>query len=214
MNNVRKELLKKAGVYFVTSTELSLGPTSEILRLYLNAGGRMFQLREKMMSRDELLQLSKYSRKIADEYGALFIVNDDVALAKMSNADGVHLGQDDMSVNEARQMLGDDLIIGVSTHNVEEVLLAQEQGADYINLGPIYPTKTKEHITPLGIAGLEKILPYVKIPFTFMGGLKENNIAPLLKYKPCALAMVTEISKAIDVENKVKSLISVCINSY
>lgn len=214
MVNTRINLLKNAGLYFVTSGELSSTPTIDVLKKYLKAGGRMFQLREKTMSSSDLLTLASACKKLAEEYDALFIVNDDVKIARAVKADGVHLGQEDMSVQEARKILGTDCIIGVSTHNIEEAILAQEQGADYINIGPVYPTQTKEHMAALGLTGIEKILPYVKVPFTFMGGLKEKNILPLLKYKPCAVAMVTEISKAADVEEKVKNLLSMCFNSY
>ena len=148
-----------------------------------------------------------HSRIIADRYDAVFIVNDDVELALAVGADGVHLGQEDLSVVAARKLLGKNAIIGVSTHNIEEAVAAQEHGADYINIGPVFPTQTKEHLSALGVSGIGNILAHVHIPFTFMGGIKEENMEQLLRYRPAALAMVTEITKAVEIEDKVLRLL-------
>ncbi len=203
--------LSKAGLYLVTSSEFSTLPVMEVLERFLKAGGKLFQLREKAFAREQLLETAKMARKLADQYGAVFILNDDVDVALAVNADGVHLGQDDMPIKDARKLLGNDLIIGVSTHNIQEAIAAQEDGADYINIGPVFPTQTKAHAKALGAEGIELILPYVKVPFTFMGGIKEENIPALLKYDPAAVAMVTEITRASDIESKVKKLLSISL---
>ncbi|MEI6079922.1 MAG: thiamine phosphate synthase [bacterium] len=203
--------LSKAGLYLVTSSEFSTLPVMEVLERFLKAGGKLFQLREKAFAREQLLETAKMARKLADQYGAVFILNDDVDVALAVNADGVHLGQDDMPIKDARKLLGNDLIIGVSTHNIHEAIAAQEDGADYINIGPVFPTQTKAHAKALGAEGIELILPYVKVPFTFMGGIKEENIPALLKYDPAAVAMVTEITRASDIESKVKKLLSISL---
>ena len=203
----KMEIFRKAGLYLVTSTELSNVPTLELIEIFLKAGGRLFQLREKTFSREQLIETGLRAKELADTYDAVFIVNDHVDVALAVGADGVHLGQDDMTVSAARELLGKNMIIGVSTHNIKEAVLAQEHGADYINIGPVFPTNTKEHLLALGLEGVESILSSVHIPFTFMGGIKEDNIKPLLGYKPAALAMVTEITKAVDIEGKVERLL-------
>ncbi|MFH1222710.1 MAG: thiamine phosphate synthase [Pseudomonadota bacterium] len=209
MNNKthKMEIFRNAGLYLVTSSELSNYPTPEVIEKYLKAGGKLFQLREKTMQENQFYETGLAAKRLSDTYGAVFIINDNVEMAKRLNADGVHLGQDDMSVVEARKILGGDFIIGVSTHNTEEAVQAQKDGADYINIGPVFPTATKPHMQTLGITGVEKILPSVDIPFTFMGGIKESNIHLLKKLHPAALAMVTEITKSPDVFSKVKSLL-------
>ncbi|MCX6113479.1 MAG: thiamine phosphate synthase [Proteobacteria bacterium] len=208
----KMDVLKASGVYFVTSTELSDVPTLDLLDIFLKAGGKLFQLREKTFSKKKLFETGLLARKLADKYDAVFIVNDDIDVALTVGADGVHLGQDDMPVAMARKLLGENFILGVSTHNIEEAVMAQKQGADYINIGPVFPTQTKPHVSALDAKGIETILPHVHIPFTFMGGIKEDNMAVLLKYKPSALAMVTEITKSVDVDNKVKRLLSIVID--
>jgi thiamine-phosphate pyrophosphorylase len=204
----KMQIFNSAGLYLVTSTELSNAPTLEVLGMFLKAGGKLFQLREKTFSKEQLYETALEARKLADKYGAVFIMNDQVEMALAVGADGVHLGQDDMSVDEARKILGDGAIIGVSTHDIEEAVKAQKDGADYINIGPVFPTQTKPHASVLGTDGLKYILPHVKVPFTFMGGIKEDNMNSLLKYKPAAVAMVTEITKATDIAKKTTSLLS------
>lgn len=192
----RMELFKKAKLYLVTSTELSEAPTLQILSEALRAGLKLFQLREKTLIKSEYKELAMLVRSMANKYGALFIVNDHVDVAKEVGADGVHLGQDDMSVKDARKILGNDFIIGVSTHNIEEAVKAQVDGADYINIGPVFPTDTKPFATSLGLEGIKEILPHVKIPFTFMGGIKLDNVQTLKPFKPAAVAVITELTRS------------------
>jgi len=203
----KMEIFKRAGIYLVTSSELSNRPTEEIIEQFLQAGGKLFQLREKKLSEKEFYELGLKAKKLSDKYDAAFIVNDNVEQALKLKADGVHLGQDDMSIKEARKMLGPSFIIGASTHNVDEVIKAQADGADYINIGPVFPTNTKLHMQALGIDGVATILPSVKIPFTFMGGIKEDNLHLLKKFNPAAVAMVTEITRAENVLLRVRSLL-------
>jgi len=189
-------MFRNARLYLVTSTELSDAPTLQILNEALRAGCKLFQLREKTLIKSEYAELALLVRSMANKYDALFIVNDYVDVAKEVNADGVHLGQDDISVVEARKILGDDFIIGVSTHNIEEAVKAQKDGADYINIGPVFPTNTKPFAKSLGLEGVKEILPYVHIPFTFMGGIKLDNVESLKPFKPAAVAVITELTRS------------------
>jgi thiamine-phosphate pyrophosphorylase len=189
-------IFRSAGLYLVTSSELSDRPTLEIIEQSLKAGCRLFQLREKTLTRDQYKELAFQARTLAERYGALFIVNDHVDVALDVGADGVHLGQDDMSINDARKILGSEFMIGVSTHNIQEAVNAQVQGADYINIGPAFPTNTKPDAISLGLDGIEQILPYVKIPFTFMGGIKLDNVDSLKAFKPAAVAVITGLTRS------------------
>lgn len=192
----KMQKFRSAKLYLVTSTELSNAPTLQILNEALRAGLKLFQLREKTLIKSEYKELALLVRSMANKYDALFIVNDHVDVAKEVCADGVHLGQDDMSVKEARKLLGDEFIIGVSTHNVEEAVKAQNEGADYINIGPVFATNTKPFASSLGIQGIKEILPHVKIPFTFMGGIKLENVEELKPFKPAAVAVITELTRS------------------
>lgn len=189
------ELFKRSGLYLVTSYELSDYPSLFIIEECLKAGCKLFQLREKSLSKEAYFKQAVEAKKLSQKYSALFIVNDHVDIAKAVGADGVHLGQEDIKVAEARKILGEDFIIGVSTHNVKEVLEAENNGADYINIGPIFNTNTKPHAEVLGIEGVKKILPYVKVPYTFMGGIKIEHVKKLKELKPSAIAVITYITK-------------------
>ena len=203
------DVFKKAGLYFVTSSSLSRKDSFTTVRDYLEAGGRLFQLREKEWSKEKLIEEGRKFKELSLKHDAIFIVNDDPFLALELSADGVHLGQNDTSIKEARQILGEDAIIGLSTHNVKEVLSAQEEGADYINIGPVFMTDTKKGIKNISTIELIDILKVVKIPYTFMGGIKKHRIPELLEYKPTALAMITEISMAEDVRTVTSDIIKV-----
>jgi len=201
------EAFKSAGLYLVTSQELSIYPTLHIIEESLKAGCRLFQLREKTLTKAQYKELALQARTLADRYNAIFIVNDHVDVALEAGADGVHLGQDDMGVKDARKILGDGFIIGVSTHNIQEVTKAQDEGADYINIGPVFPTKTKPDAQSLGLDGLKEILPYIMIPFTFMGGIKLDNLEKLKPFKPSAVAMITELTMSNPLQASVSAVL-------
>ena len=142
-------------------------------------------------------------------YGALLLVNDRVEAALDIGADGVHLGQDDMDPDDARAMLGPKAIIGLSTHNREEVLAARGKPLDYINIGPMFPTATKDH-SRYGALGADQVLELSRLsplPFTTMGGIKKAHLADLFRRGVRTVAMVTEISLAADVAGRVRDLL-------
>lgn len=146
-------------------------------------------------------------RKITSQYNALLIINDSVDIALKYKADGVHLGLNDMPVKDARK-IAPELIIGASCHNLAEALQAQEDGAFYVNIGPIFSTKTKGGLTEfLGVEAIKKIAPHLKIPFTVMGGINKKNIAEVVKAGARHIAMVTAITESSNVEVTVKEFI-------
>ena len=203
----KRAAFESADIYPVISSEFCLGRSvEEIFRAVAEGGAKVVQLREKHLGKKALYELAVRCRMIANEYGILLIIDDHADVAVAANADGVHLGQEDLPIAAARS-LSESLWIGNSTHNLEEALRAQREGADCINIGPIYPTQTKEvGCEPLGLEAMKAILPYVNVPFSVMGGIKARHIPELVKAGVRHIAMVTEITQAKDVASKVKSL--------
>jgi thiamine-phosphate pyrophosphorylase len=189
----------KAGLYLVTSQSLSAGRTTlEVVRAALDAGVRLIQLREKDMPIRALVRLAGEVRCLTEAAGALLLINDRLDVALAVGADGVHLGQEDFPIPEARR-LAPDLIIGASTHSVEEALRAQEEGASYVNIGPIFPTATKSWTAPfLGLEGLRRIAAVTHVPFSVMGGIKSDHIPALVQSGAQAIALVTAVTAAPD----------------
>ena len=209
LHDERMARFKKSGLYFVTSQAMSDGRTIlEIVSAALRGGVKLIQLREKEMSAGELFLLAEKIRKITEEAGALLIINDRLDIAMGVGADGVHLGQDDFPVSAARK-LAPDMIIGVSTHNVEEARLAEQAGASYVNIGPVFVTGTKNWQGEyLGIKGIKEISTVLNnIPFTVMGGIKQKHIPELLQVGAKTIALVTAITAAKDPEVATKMLL-------
>ena len=178
----------------------------EILKAIADGGAKVVQMREKNITKLKIAKFAEKFRDITSQYNMLLIINDDLDLALSVDADGVHLGQDDLSPLKARE-LAPDLILGVSTHSVDEALKAVEEKASYINIGPIFATGTKSlSMDPLGIDSIHEIAPLINIPFTVMGGIKERHIKELVDVGATRIAMVTEITQAENVEERVKEL--------
>ena len=201
------EKFAKVDIYPVISSEYCAGRTPiEVLKAIADAGAKIVQLREKNMPYSELSILAEKFRIITAEYGMILIINDDAGLAAGIQADGVHLGQDDGPLEMVKEKYP-ELFCGVSTHSYQEAMTAQKQGADYINIGPIYSTATKTlSMPPLGIDILKEITPSLNIPFTVMGGIKAKHIPGLIKAGAGKIAMVTEITQAEDIKERVLAL--------
>ncbi len=209
MNREEKlRIFESALLYPVTSEIHSKGRTDEEVVKAIGLGGaRIVQFRDKFSDKRKFFEKAKRIREITGGFGMLLIINDYVDIALAVDADGVHLGQEDLPVYAAKQ-IAPNLIIGASTHNRDEILKAQEEGADYINIGPVFETKTREgHTRFLGTGGLAELKGYAKVPFSVMGGIKERHIPELVSVGANLIAMVTEITEAEDISEKVKSLI-------
>ena len=207
-------MFQQVDIYPVTCERLSAGRSNlEVLQGIIQGGGRIIQLREKEYHAKDLYYLALKFREITAKAGVLLIINDHVDVALAANADGVHLGQEDLPLKVARK-LAPELLIGVSTHSLEQAIQAQKDGADYINIGPIFPTKTKEEAEDfLGPDAIAKISPHVAIPFTVMGGINESNIDQVLTEGARRVAMVTAITKAANIAQRV-SFFKEKIRSY
>ena len=193
----RVEAFKKASVYPVVTTDFCAGRNPlDVVRSILEGGAKVVQVREKTMCDRDYLNLLKEARKLTDEFGALLIADDRLDAALLADADGVHLGQDDLPCAEARK-LAPQLFIGVSTHNRDELLAAQRDGCSYLNIGPIFPTGTKSlPMNPLGLETLSELVPQVKVPFSVMGGIKFSHLKTLRSHGCLHIAAVTAFTQA------------------
>ena len=200
-------LFKQVDVYPVTCEGLSQGRSNlEVLEAVIQGGSKIIQLREKEYPKRDLYYLALKFREITTRAGVLLIINDHVDIAIAVEADGVHLGQEDLPLLVARK-LAPELLIGASTHSLQQALQAEKDGADYINIGPIFSTETKEGAkSVLGPEAIATIRPHLKVPFTVMGGISEANIDQVLAQGARRVAMVTAITKAADIAAKVESL--------
>jgi thiamine-phosphate diphosphorylase len=154
----------------------------EAMREALASGARLIQYRAKELSPCKAYQEATTLRRLTREHGAMLIVNDSVDLALAVEADGVHLGQGDLPLKTARRILGKERIIGVSTHGVEEASAAEAGGADYIGLGPIFRTQTKESATaPIGLEGIKKVRRAVNLPIYAIGGIRRGDFRMVLE---------------------------------
>jgi len=193
-------------LYPVTCQTLSKGRSNlDVLDALIAGGVKVVQLRDKDLSDSEFFDLAMKFRSRTEQAGMTFIVNDRVDICRAVKADGVHLGQDDFPVLEARRLLGPDTVVGVSTHNIKEALRAVEEGASYINVGPIFDTKTKQNVYPaVGIDLFKEIKQAVNIPVTVMGGISLGNIDIVLEAGAKRIAVVTAITEVDNIEDTVR----------
>jgi len=204
--NERKKRFDEIDLYVVTCEKLSNGRSNlKVLDAVIKGGGKIIQLRDKQISKRDFFQLAKKFREITLKAGILLIINDYLDVAMAIDADGVHLGQEDFPLKEARK-LAPNLILGRSVHSLEQAKIAEADGADNINIGPIFPTGTKEHAHAIGTEAIKKIAPEISIPFTVMGGIKSTNIKETVEAGAKKLALVTAVTQAEDMVSAVKEL--------
>lgn len=205
--------LSGVSLYPVTCEELSAGRNDEeVLESVMLAGAKIIQLRDKHSSKKQLLGKARHFRRVTEQFGALLIINDHIDIAIEVGADGVHLGQEDLSVLEARGASAHPFIIGISCHSLYQALRAQRGGASYVNIGPIFDTRTKttqlQTITKgLGMEIIDDIAPHLRIPFTVMGGIKAAHIPLLLQKGIKHIAMITEITQHQNIRQHTESLL-------
>jgi len=191
-------VFERADLYVVITEAFCAGRTAlEVLEKTLAAGVRIVQLREKEMNDGALYELALEFQKRTGAAGALLIIDDRLDIALASRADGVHLGREDLPVSAARS-IAPDLIIGASTHSLEQALAAERAGASYVNIGPIFATQTKPTATPLGPEAIDKITPHLRIPWTTMGGINLANIGQVVARGARHPAVMSAVTAAAD----------------
>ncbi|HHT9135701.1 MAG TPA: thiamine phosphate synthase [Candidatus Wunengus sp. YC60] len=167
-------------LYVIISSALAKKPVLETLQEVIKGGADAVQLREKTMPDSEFLTLAKEFRRITSQSKTLFIVNDRAEIAKKADADGLHIGQSDLNISNARMIIGCDRILGVSTHNIVQARKAQQEGADYISVGPIFYTATKDYEPPVGLDYLKEVKREITIPFVAIGAINFENLREVL----------------------------------
>ncbi|MBI4825868.1 MAG: thiamine phosphate synthase [Nitrospirae bacterium] len=202
---------KERALYLISDRDTACISHSEIAKTALSAGVRVIQLREKRLSKKEIFSEAVSIRTLTRSYNATFIINDYIDMALAVDADGVHLGQDDMPVKEARKILGKRKIIGISTHSVKQALKAQEEGADYIGFGPVFHTSTKDAGRPKGLKMLEDVRRNVSIPIAAIGGITPDTAAKLLSSGADAVAVGSAILRG-DIKKNVVIFLSAIKN--
>jgi len=195
-------------LYLISDTSITNLTHREICRRALISGVRVIQLREKAMSKRELFVEAMYIRRLTYRYGATFIINDYVDIAYLVDADGVHLGQDDLPLREARRLLGMNRIIGISTHTLRQAVDAEKGGADYIGFGPVFPTGTKQAGRPRGIGLLKRVIMQVNVPVIAIGGITIKNAGDILGAGAEGVAMISGILKG-DIKRNIRSFMDI-----
>lgn len=192
-------------LYCLTDAEDSAGRSNvQVVAAMLEAGVKLVQYREKDKEFGCKFQECAEIRRLTRESGATFIVNDHPDLALMVGADGVHLGQDDYPIEPVRALVGEEMIIGVSTHSPAQAEEAIRRGADYIGVGPLFRTFTKKNVCdPVGLEYLDYAVAHVRIPFVAIGGIKVHNVGEVRKHGARCVALVTEITGAPDIRARI-----------
>jgi thiamine-phosphate pyrophosphorylase len=195
---LRRERLRTARLYFCCGARPGGSDPEALLRSALGGGVDILQIREKELGRAEIERSAGTFRRVCDTYGALFIVNDDPDLARACDADGVHVGQDDASAEEARELLGPEAIIGLSTHSEEQIAAAVERPVDYISVGPIWETPTKAGRPAVGLELITHAAAHATRPFFAIGGIDLGNAEQVVRAGARRLCAVRAIRDAAD----------------
>jgi thiamine-phosphate pyrophosphorylase len=209
-NDSQARVVLPSPLYAILDTSFSKGRSPiAILREFLNGGVKLVQLRAKESSSAEFFSLAKEARQLTREAGATFIVNDRADIALAVGADGVHLGQDDLPLAAARKILGEEKIIGISTHDLAQAREAEAGGADYIGFGPIFGSTTKDTgYTARGLDMLREIRKAVKLPIVAIGGITEQNVAEAWKSGADAAAIISDLMTAENMAEKLSCILA------
>jgi thiamine-phosphate pyrophosphorylase len=204
-------LIREGGVYCLTGEAFSLGRSSvEVMRGALEGGARIVQYREKHKPKREKYRECLELRELTRACGAAFIVNDDVDLALAVEADGVHVGQEDLPVPVVRRLVGESMAIGLSTQTRAQALEAAALGADHIGAGPIFDARSTkaDAAEPVGLDFLRWASAEIPLPLVAIGGIKLGNVAEVARAGGRCVALVSEVVGAPDVAGRVRELIA------
>jgi thiamine-phosphate pyrophosphorylase len=205
---LRRQRLAWARLYFVCEGRPRGRNPEDLLKAAFSGGVGMLELRDRELAELPLAQHAETFRRLADTYGAPFIVNDDPELALELNADGVHVGQDDIPPGEAREILGSDAIVGLSTHCREQIEAAQSEPVDYISVGPVWETPTKEGRSATGLELIRTASEIATMPWFAIGGIGPDNIAEVISAGAKRVCVVRAIRDAPDPRAAAQALIS------
>jgi thiamine-phosphate pyrophosphorylase len=174
----------------------------------LEAGVRAIQLREKDLSVRQLFDMAVWMRELTQEYGAKLFINDRVDVALSVGADGVHLGVNSIPADAARRISGDKLLVGVSTHSIEEAEAAKNEGADFITLGPIYETPSKlKYGRPVGVDSIREVKSRISMPVFAVGGIKPDRVKEIMDAGADGIAMISAILGSHDIKESTEEFL-------
>ncbi len=211
MDFTRKDL----SLYLVTDRRwLGTRKLVDVVRECLEGGVSFVQLREKDLPYENFLKLARELKELCGEYRVPFVINDNVKLAKELDTDGVHIGQDDMAYEEARKILGPGKIIGVSCGNLAEAIKAKDQGADYIGVGSIFPTRSKEDAEYVTREVLEEIGSRLDIPIVGIGGINKDNLLDLKGLRLDGVSIISGILAQEDVKKSSRELLGLVREAF
>lgn len=202
-------LIASSGVYLVTEDRMPADRRLKAVAEAIAGGARVIQLRDKGKRKADLLLEAREIRQMCSRAGAIFIVNDDVALAWCTDADGVHVGQDDLPVPEVRRLLGKDKLVGLSVSALDEALEADELGVDYIGVGAIYATPTKIDAELAGLDLLRAVRRRVNRPLVAIGGIDAGNAAEVFAAGADSVAVVRAVFGEPDVTEATRKLLAI-----
>lgn len=213
-NRIAKRKLLESNLYCIIAEKYSKGRSNiEIVRQIIEAGVKIIQYRERNKKKLYKYKECEKIRELTRQAGVTFIVNGDIDIAILVQADGVHIDQKDLPVEKVRELTGNEMIIGLSTHSREQAQDAFEKGADYIWAGPLFKTNCKGDIwDPAGLEYLKYIVNNVNIPFVAVGGIREHNVAQVFRLGAKCIAMATEIAGADDIKQKVNNIRAIIRN--
>jgi len=198
----RRQRLRDARLYFVADRD----GMQRALDAALAGGADLFQLRDKDASDDELLAAAETARERCRAAGALFVLNDRPDLAVTCGADGVHVGQDDTPVARAREIVGHDVIVGLSTHSMKQAQAGCRSGADYIAVGPVHATPTKEGRPAIGVEPIRYAAAHVSVPWFAIGGIDTKTVADVVRAGARRIVVVRALADADDPEAVARDL--------
>jgi thiamine-phosphate pyrophosphorylase len=196
-------------LYLITDRKQTKLPLPEAVRLALQGGVRAIQVREKDLAVRELLALARDLRSLTHEFGAKLFINDRVDVAVAIDADGVHLGHESMPADAARKIVGPKMLIGVSTHNLDEAKKAEADGADFVTFGPIFFTPSKiKYGAPVGIEALRTVKKQIQMPVFGLGGIKIDTISQVLQAGADGIAMISAVLATPDIKQAATDVVS------
>jgi len=197
------------GLYVIIDTQALKGRTHlEVTNQVISGGAKIIQLRDKLLSKKELLPIAHQLKNLCAEHGVLFIINDYLDIALAVDADGLHLGQNDLPVKVARQLLPIDKILGGSATTVEQATIIESEGADYIAVGSIYPTRNKETATVVGLERLQQVRQATALPLVAIGGINQDNAAAVTAAGANSVAVISAVLEAESPEEAVRKMIA------
>ncbi|CAM5371200.1 thiamine phosphate synthase [Bacillus safensis] len=206
----QQQIKQQLSVYFILGTANTTRQPLDIVKEAIQGGITMFQFREKgekALQGEEKKQLARQIQALCQEANVPFIVNDDVQLAIDLDADGVHVGQEDTNAKDVRERIGNK-ILGVSTHNLDEVKQAMKDGADYVGMGPVYPTETKKDTRSVqGVSLITEVRRHgLQIPIVGIGGITYDNAAPVIQAGADGISIISAISQSADPKKAAEEL--------